>query len=331
MANKDKALEILKGKTAIVFAGGGVLGKAFVGSLFALEELGVYLNQFTSVSGSSVGSILATALACKATTKYIKDVVNNMDFERFRDHDCILRSAVQVLTKYGLNEKTAIEELASKVLIDLVGDKDITFKELYDKTGVHLTITYLSLNYSRTLYADYINEPNSSVREAIVKSSTIPLFYEAHFEHHPRPQGKGKDKHVACDGGTANNYPMNIPREQKIDPKDILGLKLIASNEMDSIDNGGPGLALRNEGPPNHVIDYLTKIIIILRNQALRIHVDKNDWMLTVKINVGKLSSTDFQITEIERDWLYNQGKNAVYKYLEDLEKLLDKDEFPYV
>ena len=322
---REKALEIIRNKTALVICGGGVLGIAECGALVELESLGLDLKKLTSVCGSSVGSILSTSIACQGTSSYMKKILDSMDFNRFQDHDCFLRSAVQFIRKYGLNETTEIMNLAIKLITDLGYDKDITFQQLYDKTKVHLTLTYLSVNYDRTMYADHINEPNGLVRDAIVKSSSIPVFYEAFIE------GSRKAGHVKCDGGTANNYPMNIPREQGVNPINILGLKLIASNEVDSIDNGGPGLALVNSGPPLNALAYIKRIVDILRRQALRMHVSENDWQLSIKINVGKLTSTDFNLTKEQQEWLFNQGKLAVQNYVNELAGLLESGKFAYM
>ena len=322
---RDQALEIIKNKSALCINGGGVLGVAICGALFELSELGLPLKNFKTVVGSSVGSIIATGIACGGTIYYIKQTLDEMDLNSFKDNDCFLRSLVQLVKNKGLNETRPIYELATKVLTDLVGNPDITFQELYEKTGVHLIITYLSLNYKRTMYADWVREPDSSVREAIVKSSTIPLFYEAHEE---KIDG---NKFISCDGGTANNYPINALRKLNIDPNAILGLKLLAPEDFDHIDNGGEGLRLIDHGPPSNVVKYLVDIVTMLRKQAMRIHVHERDWMLSVKIDVGKLSSTDFHITKLEQEWLFSQGKQAVDKYIDELENLLKEDEYPYL
>ena len=173
---RDKAIEILINKTALVFCGGGVLGIAECGALVALEEIGLNLKNVKSLSGSSVGSLLAATLALGGSTKYMKKMLENMDFNKFKDNDCFIRSAYQFLTKYGLNKTTEINSISAKILSDLVKNPDITFIELYRKNGINLTITYLSLNYGGTIYANYLTEPNSLIRETMVKSSTIPLF-----------------------------------------------------------------------------------------------------------------------------------------------------------
>lgn len=315
---KNAALAILKNKTALVFCGGGVLGAAECEALIALEELGVSLSGFKLVTGSSIGSFLAAVVACGGKTAYMKQMLDSINFADFQDDSCLLTQSIHLLSKYGLNKTTAVKRLAIKVLDDLVGDANITFKQLFDKTGVRLVITYFSLNHQQTMYADHDSEPNSRIQDAIVKSSSIPVFYEAFFEGNKR----NGTRQVSCDGGTANNYPMNVPREHGFAPVNILGIKLIPSKDLDHVENGGTG-AIVNHGPPTGVMTYFTTIVNVLRRQAMRMHVSEGDWRLTVRIDVGRLTSTSFEMTPDEKQWLRDQGHVAVRKYLAELELML--------
>ena len=311
----QQALEILQNKTALVISGGGCRGYAVCGSLLRLHELGLSLKNISSVSGSSVGSIIATAIAARGSIYYINEKMSKLNLKDLENHTCIISEAFNLLKNYGLHKTTGINDLMTEVLTELTGNADITFKELFDRTNIHLTITYLSLNYKRTLYADYINEPNSIVREAVVKSSSMPLFYEAFME------GNKKDRKVSADGGVMNNYPMNIPREQGYEPSKILGLKFISPKDIKYCE-------VNNYGPPKNVIEYLSTMVEILREQAMRIHVSEKDWMLSAKINVGDILSTSFDLTQEQKDWLFKQGRDAIDEHVREVENLLKEDKF---
>ena len=307
----EKAIEFLKNKTALVISGGGVLGVSEVGSLRRLHELNA-LGEIESVTGSSVGSIIATAIACGAPIDYMEKTMFEMNLPKFKDNDCFIKDIFQLLKKWGLNKTKEIKKLAEKVLSDFA-HKDVTFEELYISTGIHLTITVLSMNYEKTLYYDYINTPKEKISDTIVKSSSIPLFYEAIFE------GKGKGKQSYVDGATVNSYPMNVPKKQGYSLDNILGLKLISEEDINHIDNGGDEFNDVNKGPPKNIIQHIIRLITILRDQALRLHVHKDDWKHSIKINVGKMTSTDFDMTEEDKQWLFNQGKKAVDEYVDYL------------
>lgn len=314
-----KAIEILSNKTALVICGGGTSEFAVVESLDRLTSLGLRLEKIKSVTGSSAGALISTIIACKGSISYIKNKMYSLNSRGFLDPSCCLVKGVKLLNKYGLNGRNNLKNIIIDVLLELLGNADYTFKQLYDLTGIHLTITYLSLNYERTMYADYINEPDTLVRKAILKSCSIPVFYEANFEN--------KDGYVFVDvdGGTQNNYPMNVPRSQKIDPIHILGLKLIAPKDMTDIDNGG-NEPLVNRGPPRGLVDYLTRIISILREQAMKVHVSENDWKLTVKINVGNYTATDFDLTQDDKIKLAECGRIAANNYIVELMKFIENN-----
>lgn len=323
---REQALEIIKNKTALMVSGGGVLGTASIATIISLEELGLPLSNFKKIKGSSVGSIIATAIACGATTSYMKDVIGSLDLNDFRDRDFILHSLYQLVFKYGMNKTDEIDRFAARILTDLVNNPDITFKQLYEKTGVHLIITYLSMNLEETIYADYINEPDSLIRKAIVKSSAIPLFYEGYVE------GKGKERTLAVDGGTLDNYSFEYLRDG-VDPINVLGLKLVAGEDAKDETNVGEENAVTgvDKGYPKNVVEYFTRLIYLMRKQAMKIHVEKYDWMSSVKINVGSLTSTDFHMTEKQKEWLFNQGREAADKYIDELAGLLEEGKYPYV
>lgn len=324
----EEAVEILKEKKALVFSGGGVLGIGQVGALSKLIDLGLSLKNITSVTGSSVGSIIATAVACGADINYIKNKMNSIDYNALQGDSCFLIQGIRLINRYGLHSTNGVRNLISDVLKDLIGNSDITFKELFDKTGVWLTITYLSLNYGRTIYADHVYEPDTLVREAVVKSSSIPIFYDAYFEK-GTSNGK-KQTFVSVDGGMMLNYPMVVPRLQNVNPRELLGLKFVSTGDVNVKDEGQPGTDAEDMGPPTNIITYLNNMIQILRKQAMKVHVSNNDWMLTVKINVGTLSSTDFSLTDAQKEWLFNQGQTSIDNYLQELTSLLEEGKFTF-
>jgi len=319
---RRQALEIINGKTALVLSGGGILGVAEAQAIIRLEEYGLDLKKIKNVSGSSVGSIIATAIACGASSDYIKKKIYSIDFKKLESKDCFLVEAWRLLRKYGLHDMDEVRKFVSSIFVDLGYSPNITFKELYEKSGVFLTITYLSMNYGRTIYSNHIYEPNNSVCEAIIKSSSIPVFFEAYIE------GSGANKQVSVDGGVMLNYPMIIPRKQNVEPIEILGLKFITPDEVEYMDEGQPGVSSENKNLSTNIISHLYNLFQILREQAMKLHVHKDDWKLTVKINVGNLSSTNFNLSQVERDWLIEQGEKAVDDYIDELTDLLTRGKF---
>lgn len=306
--SEDLAISILKNKKALVFCGGGVLGIAHCSALKELVNLGLDLKNIESISGSSVGAILAMALACGADIGYLEKKMD-IDLDILENRDFILIQGLNLLKNFGLGEKNCLEDFISDILCDLLDNKDITFKGLYEITGKWLTVTYLSLNYGRTIFADHIYEPDTMVREAVLKSCNIPIFYTAYKE---------KNGNISLDGGIQLNYPMIIPRLQKYTTEDILGFNFISNDFGDNpIDNGQRGIPEEWQPSPSNIIDFLYTLVEILRKQAMKVHVHKEDWMVTVKVNVGNLRATQY-LNIMEKEWLISQGKSAIKNYIQE-------------
>jgi len=123
---------------------------------------------------------------------------------------------------------------------------------------------------------------------------------------------------------------MIIPRLQKVNPIEILGLKFVSTGDVNVRDEGQPGIPEEDKGAPKNIVSHLSMLFDILRKQALKVHVHENDWVLSVKINVGTLSSTNFDMTEAEKEWLFQQGVEGVNTYVSKLEKQLEEGTFPY-
>src|SRR3954468_20895371 len=66
----------------LVLQGGGVKGIALVGAIAALEEAGY---TFRRVAGTSAGSIVGSFVAAGLTAPEIREVVETLDYRRFRD------------------------------------------------------------------------------------------------------------------------------------------------------------------------------------------------------------------------------------------------------
>ena len=64
------------------FEGGGVEGIAFVGALQAFEEAGF---QWQKLAGTSAGAIIATLVAVGCTAIELKEVMDQIDFRKFKN------------------------------------------------------------------------------------------------------------------------------------------------------------------------------------------------------------------------------------------------------
>lgn len=329
---QERALRILQEKTKFCFEGGGVLGMAYAGCLIRLRELGGLSQSITHCVGSSVGSIASIALSCGATPEYIKGKIIGMDLLRFKDGGGPIRRAFRLIFRYGSYKGDEVERFIGEILNDLTGNSDITFLEAYQRFGTVLTITYLSARHKKTKYANHLLTPTMQIKVAARWSSTIPLFFQASRKYtlHSCLFKKSAQRQVLedliVDGGVTDNFPLHVLREQGCDPSKVLGFKLFntGQNRHDQ-----PDVEDVDYGLPKNVVDYVFRLVEIIREQALRYHVQDEDWKLTCKINVGNIKTTDFQISAQDKQWLYESGVKAIDDHLLEIADLLQRNEYP--
>ena len=291
----------------IVFEGGGVLGIGHVGALDELNKTRP-LAGFTHFAGSSAGAIIAMALACGATVDYIKGMLETTNFTEFNDSSWLcVQNIARALKVYGWYKGQTLEDWLGSNLKTLTGDSEITLAQHYKKFGTYLLVTMTLVEYPdcKTVYADYITHPNLPVKVAVRRSISIPGY----FASMPAKPEYGDPKGIVyVDGGLLDNYPIEqlyskLPKEQVIGIKLISKVKIHHSAKCDSRPVSGP-------------VEFAEVIITSLRNQALQLHIEPDDWARTIKVDVGTISAFNFNLTEKEKTYLFSQGQKAAGQYL---------------
>ena len=69
-------------KADAVFEGGGVKGIGLVGAVAVAEEEGYH---WVNVAGTSAGAIVAALIAADYTAPELKEVIQELDYKRFKD------------------------------------------------------------------------------------------------------------------------------------------------------------------------------------------------------------------------------------------------------
>jgi len=324
-----QAKDIIKNKTAFCLAGGGVLGVGEVGAFSRWISHGGKLKNITHIAGASIGAILAIAVAAGADIEYIQRLMDGLDLKTFKDGPNALVKFYRLFKTYGWYAGDTITEFIGTMLQELVGDSEITMLELFNRTGVHLTLNYNSLNFKDAFYIDHNTEPNTKVKDAGRMSSGYPIFFEAIFRKY-LSDGKWK-RDTIIDGGTIDNYPLHILREQGVPDSKILGMKLCNTDQMKqySHTHGMNDGKHYDFGEPENLVDMIERMIDMMRTLAMRIHVKSNDWILTAKINCADYSSTDFDITPEQLRTVYEAGENSIDQLILDTACCLREGKYP--
>jgi NTE family protein len=294
--------------TNLAFEGGGVNGVAYAGALRYLDEYygGKFLTGIKNVTGSSVGSIVAAAIACGATADYLENKMRKIDFSEFLDDSWGVCSDVyRVMTEFGWYKGDTLLAYIAKTIQELTGNSEITFEELYQLTGKNLVITGTNVNKMETIYFSRVKFPSFPVKLAVRISSSFPFFFRA-------------EKVLDCywvDGGLLNNFPIGVFDTKRYCSggfnKATLGFKIVTEGEEDKFEDPDD-YEDDSYDEPDQKIDGIKDFSIAIGNavynQCQRIYIKAEDWERTIKCNVGKSSSLNFKLTSKDKEALIQAG-----------------------
>lgn len=192
----------------LVCSGGGTKGIAYIGvikyldrlkKLRLIEELDkkdsyiypkIDIKKITCVS---VGCFMGLLYTLNYNSEELEEIIYNIDFEDLSDIK--IRNFLQ---KYGLESGKKLIEWLGTFLIKKGYNQDITFSQLYKKTGIHLQILASNVNKYTLGIFDYEKTPKLKVLKAIRMSISIPFLFSAE-------KYKGD---IYVDGGLVANHPM---------------------------------------------------------------------------------------------------------------------------
>lgn len=275
----------------IAFQGGGITGIAHVGVLEVLEQRGI-LDKITHFVGASVGSIIASVLACKISVSDINTIIVTKNFEDFKDGG--YWGPYNVYYKYGWYRGETLKRWLGDVFEMYCGNKDITFQEVYQRFGTFLEMPVSCVNTQSTVYLNHETEPNMPIREGIRRSAGLPIFFQA----------QQADNMMYIDGGLLNDYP--IERLYKhLSEDECIGVRLISTQQSSP------------QKCPTSFEEYVWTVFSMTRNQALNVYISNDDLARTITIDIGDISITDFGLKPEQKTFLIEQGQKGAINFFE--------------
>ncbi len=318
----------------LVFEGGGVKGIAYVGAMRVLEKEGV-LNNITRVGGTSAGAINAVLYASGYSNKETLSILEGLDFNDFKDDSWgVLRDMNRLKEEYGWYRGDFFREWIGDLLKKKTGSSNITFKALYEHTGIELYVyaSNISTNFGEVYSPEHT--PRLRVVDAVRRSMSIPLFFRA---------VRDDREDVFVDGGVINNYPVKlfdrekylsdsklkripkyyeeennflVPKSPNSSPyvynKETLGFRLDSGKEI-GIFRDGQEL---KSNDIDHFLDYTMQLVKTLLSVQDSQHLHSDDWHRTVYINTLGVSATDFGLSDKKKRLLVGSGRKAAENYL---------------
>lgn len=288
---------------AVVFQGGGPNGIVYVGTLKALEDVGIRQN-LKYFAGTSIGSVFAALAAVRAPASSVLQDVMDTDFSQF-SADPLLLNYATIPSKWGLYNGDIFEGWVADLMQKYTGDRDITLQGVWDKYGSELIIPTCCLNDLTTEYKSRKSDPTLPVHKAIRCSTTIPLAFQAVGD---------SQKNYHIDGGFGDNYPLDV-FDEVIDPLSVVGFKNMTQDQTE--DN-----IIIHQLPfqINNVISYVEAVLYMAstfadRNKVLLMKPGTY-WERTIRLLSPNKQLTDFNITDDEKKNFIEIGYNGTIDQL---------------
>lgn len=300
-------------KYTCMFGGGAVRGVSYVGTIRALEEIGIYPE---TVAGSSVGAVFAGLLAVGYNAQELKDVFMQFNYEIFRD------------IHFGFGKDFALSKggIFLDWLRELIEEKyygeaykkgenpPVTFKDLEKNLVV---ITTDLTNFKCKEFSKF-ETPDAEIAYAIRISSSMPGLMKP-VEYNGS---------LLVDGDLQKSWPMwRLSKNLCPDGERILEFRL--EGDFDS--------------KGQNAVDYINTVyscVTSLATDFIIEHYGTRDNFDYVKINTGSVVIVDFNQSKEKREELMDVGyaqtmeyfnsflidkKKHIVKKYRNLSKLIDK------
>lgn len=177
----------------LILSGCGVRGFAYLGVFQVLEELKL-INNIEKVYATSAGAIIGTLFSIGYSSSEIMSLLKQNDFSKLKNP-----LIENLLDNYGLDDGNKFIDFLIKMFEQKKISKNINFKQLYEKTGIELTLTGTNLNKLKAKYFNYKITPKIKVINAVRISMSFPGYFT--------PVKLNKNLYV--DGGLIDNFPIH--------------------------------------------------------------------------------------------------------------------------
>lgn len=285
-----------------VFEGGGVKGIALVGALKAAEDLGF---TFRAVAGTSAGAIVASLVAAGYKADKLRSILTEKNFKEFKDPVAKWVPGANYFLywkKLGLyNGHHFHNWIREKLSVEIFGstDRSPTFKDMFEKTGIPLTVVAIELISQEVRAFETNRHGTMHVADAVRMSMSIPFFFV--------PYRLGTEMYI--DGGVLSNFPAWVFKDSQAteqDPLPILGFRLEAdkSAKFPNIFKFGWAFIDTIQTVGEQLLNKETKNIIPIMLPTLGIQ------------------TTDFNLKDKDKNNLYLWAYERANRTLEDHPKL---------
>ena len=269
--------------THLVLGRGGIKGCVLTGALEAFDTI-FNINRIKYIIGSSAGGVVGTMLCIGYTPKELSEIFLHLNLAEYRDI-----KISNMLSTYGTDDCSKLMRLLKSIIIQKC-DYNITFKELYSKTGKTLILTGSNITDIKTVFFSRLTYPDMKVIDALRITLSYPFLFEPI---------KLNNKYF-IDGAALDDYPMDYFKNIKSKIGIILKTKKEKNKPVYNIKNflGYTGAVIFS-------------IVKKFNNMCLAKNIEN-----TIVIKLPDIHALEFGISYKTKLNLRNIGYNITIKYL---------------
>jgi NTE family protein len=313
--------------TDLVFEGGGVKGIGLAGALETLEDHG-YIPQ--NVAGTSAGAITAALLAAGYSAGELRDIIISLDYRQFQDRAWedkvpLIERSLSLLLDLGLYEgdrflewmRERLEAKDVRTFADLVHpafEDDPRFRSRLQVVASDVT-THELLVLPRDAKKLGIEPDDLDVALAVRMSMSIPVFFEPVRFENPET---GRT-HVIVDGGMLSNFPVWLfdCDDGEVPDWPTFGLLLVEPKPQVSVGARLPQPRMTGSGA-RAVVEYVKALAQTMMEAHDRLYVEQANFARTIAIPTLGVGTTEFDLPRERALELYDSGRRAAEKFLEN-------------
>ena len=309
----------------LVFEGAGIRGIAYAGVINQLESVG-FMDGIEKVGGTSAGAITALFIALDYKSTEIQEIISNTNFKEFNDGQYMFVGGISRFKEtYGWYRHNEFELWLEKVIENKTGNANITFEELSKKGYRDLYTISTCLNKQKLLVFSEETYPKMRIKDAVIASMSIPLYFEAIFidsiGHRYDKQNKENNLDVVVDGGILGNFPIflfdstyvdSLGHSTRIPNPYTIGIRI---DTDDQIKNDSINQSLV-EIPINDLTTYVISFYNIILENLNRPQLTDQDWIRSISVSSVGIGPRIKKLSEEQKNALVESGRKSTLKYL---------------
>jgi len=293
--------------------------------------------------GEILGNIWPTVLTL--VLKALKSIITNLASIRFTAIEAKLQSTLKfsdsqlasfitgvfftvdyLIKNKGLFSGDALLNWLKAQLKEKGLPETLTFSKLEEYEGTkELYIVALNLSKGHSEIFSAKTTPSVAIVDAVRVSLSIPFFFKSYVINHSLLK-----KYVYADGGTLDNYPVNIfdtshdqtnsffyiPEHLKQFNKRTLGLRLVNDAGKAYYEKGETSSSKVELEETSDLVSYAFALGYAIFEKQESDHRQSNDQPRTIYISTKEVSTVDFDLGKTQKESLIIEGKDGALNYL---------------